>query len=62
MFDLRKWRLSLDWTQAKAGEELGVPPETISRWEKGRMKIARPKMLELACRQLKTDEQFGTEA
>jgi len=41
-------RLRLGMTQAKLAEVLGVPQSTICRWETGKIRIERPRMLVLA--------------
>jgi transcriptional regulator with XRE-family HTH domain len=52
---LKAWRRRLGLTQRQAGEKLGIPAIAISGWETGRLQIARPKMLELACRAVELD-------
>lgn len=49
---LKVRRDALDWSQAKLATELGTDQNTISRWEKGKMAISNPRMLDLALRQL----------
>jgi DNA-binding XRE family transcriptional regulator len=47
---LLKWRRTLGYTQAEAGEKLGVNRGTIQNWERGNTRI--PKSIELACQEL----------
>jgi DNA-binding XRE family transcriptional regulator len=60
-WELLKWRRTLGYTQAEAGERLGVNRGTIQNWERGNTRI--PKSIELACqeltRQWKQRPEFG---
>lgn len=51
---LRAARKRLGMTQRRLAEALGVPPNTVYRWETGRMAILHPRILELALRALAT--------
>lgn len=61
MWDFLKWRRTLRYTQAKAGELLGVNRATIQNWERGTTRISRA--AELACQELtrywKQRAEFG---
>ena len=61
MWEFLKWRRTLRYTQAEAGEKLGVNRGTIQNWERGHTRI--PKSTELACqeltRQWKQRPEFG---
>lgn len=46
--DLRFKRASLNLSQIKLGEVLGVSANTVARWERGELPIRHPKMLALA--------------
>ena len=45
---LRQMRLLLGLTQAALARRLGVPYDTLNRWEHGRMAIGHPQILRLA--------------
>lgn len=45
---LRNNRLALGLSQAGLSSLLGVPVNTIARWERGELAIAHPRILELA--------------
>jgi transcriptional regulator with XRE-family HTH domain len=48
-------RKALDITQVELGRLWDVPQNTISRWELGKGKMQRPRMLDLAFRALEYD-------
>jgi transcriptional regulator with XRE-family HTH domain/uncharacterized protein YuzE len=50
--DLRTFRDSMGMTQQELGEALGVPRNTIARWERDDMPIEKPQLLSLALRGL----------
>lgn len=50
--DLRDARHGLGLSQAGLGALLGIPPNTIARWERGERAIRHPRMLRLALMQL----------
>lgn len=50
--DLRTFRDSVGMTQQKLGDALGVPRNTIARWERDDMPIEKPQLLSLALRGL----------
>jgi transcriptional regulator with XRE-family HTH domain len=50
--DLRSAREGLGLTQRALAEALGVPQNTVWRWEKGAMPIQHPTILRLALRAL----------
>jgi len=54
--DLRRRRLRLRMSQAELGRRLGIPQNTVSRWEVGTLKIERPLMLDLALRAIEIEE------
>ena len=60
-WDFLKWRRTLKYTQAEAGQKLGVNRGTIQNWERGVSPI--PKSVELACqvltREWKQRPEFG---
>jgi DNA-binding XRE family transcriptional regulator len=60
-WDFLKWRKTLRYTQAEAGEQLGVNRGTIQNWERGITRISRT--AELACQELnrrwKQRPEFG---
>lgn len=45
---LRRQRKALGYSQAELGVVLGVPQNTISRWERGATRIQHPMILALA--------------
>lgn len=40
-FELRLWRIGMDWTQERAAEELGVTLRGYQNWEKPRREVSR---------------------
>jgi DNA-binding XRE family transcriptional regulator len=50
--DLRAKRHLLGMSQAALATALGVSPNTVARWERGEMKIARPELLEVSMKNL----------
>jgi len=50
--ELRAARLALGLTQVALAERLGVPKDTLNRWEMGRQSIRFPTVLALAMEQL----------
>lgn len=46
--ELREKRAWLGMSQAKLADALGVPVNTLARWERGDLPIRHPKMLGLA--------------
>ncbi len=46
--DLRDFRERLGLTQQLLGRLLGIPKNTIARWERGELAIEKPRLLELA--------------
>jgi non-specific serine/threonine protein kinase len=52
--ELASRRKALRLSQAALGEVLGVPRNTIARWERGSMRIARPGWLEAALHRLES--------
>jgi transcriptional regulator with XRE-family HTH domain len=64
MKQLRAWRLRRFMTQRQLAEALGVPYQTVQRWESGRA-FPRPSFLKRLCEvlqvepdQLVTQEEF----
>jgi len=61
MWDLKKWRRMLGYSQFEAAEELGVSRAAIQHWECERTPI--PHMAELACEEItrrwKQRSEFG---
>lgn len=51
--DLRARRRALALTQAALATRLGVTPNTIARWERGELRLARPLMVEAVMRGLR---------
>lgn len=51
-FDIRERRRKLGLTQKELGQILGIPDNTISRWELGTVVPEHPKMLDLALKAL----------
>lgn len=45
---LRGWRRSMGWSQQELAGHLGVPPNTLARWERGALAVRHPEMLGLA--------------
>ena len=45
---LRTRRLAMEMTQRDLAGELGVPLNTLARWERGELEIQHPQMLSLA--------------
>jgi len=58
--ELRALRRGLGLTQERLGVELGVPQNTIARWETGARRIAHPRWLRLAIEGLAA-RQRGTD-
>ncbi|HYM62038.1 MAG TPA: helix-turn-helix domain-containing protein [Thermoanaerobaculia bacterium] len=54
---LRALREELGMTQAQLGEQLGIPSNTIARWERGELQIEKPRTLALALRALLPPEE-----
>lgn len=54
--ELRKGRLKLGMTQGEMAEYLGTTLNTVSRWERGEIGIAYPKMVKTML-ELKLAEQ-----
>jgi DNA-binding XRE family transcriptional regulator len=52
-------RQRLGFTQARLADALGVSANTIARWERGEMRIARPQIIELALRNLGEVKQMS---
>ena len=50
--DLRASRLTLGMTQATLADALGVARNTVARWERGEMRMARPAWVRLVMRGL----------
>ncbi len=50
-------RAAAGMTQAQLGEALGVPANTIARWERGELAPQHPRMLELALRQIQRERR-----
>src|SRR5208283_5544665 len=50
--DLRAKRHLLGMSQAALATALGVTANTVARWERGKMKIARPELLEMSMNNL----------
>lgn len=48
-------RRSLGLSQSELGEKLGVPANTIARWERGELTIASPNMLRWALKAIEED-------
>lgn len=48
MTDLKSWRKSLGWSQARASREIGCSQKTLSGWELGKVKPERRAMLAAA--------------
>jgi transcriptional regulator with XRE-family HTH domain len=46
--ELRTRRQALGWTQQALAERLGVPRNTIARWERGELRIEHERLLDLA--------------
>ena len=45
---LRERRLAMGMTQRDLAGELGVPMNTLARWERGELEVQHPQMLSLA--------------
>ena len=45
---LRDQRLALGLSQAALAQRLGIPRNTIARWERGELRIEHPTLLALA--------------
>ena len=45
---LRERRLAMRMTQRDLAGELGVPMNTLARWERGELEVQHPQMLSLA--------------
>lgn len=50
--ELLRWRKRLGWSQSRLAEALGVPPNTVARWERGELTIRHPTVLRLALERL----------
>jgi transcriptional regulator with XRE-family HTH domain len=51
---MKALRNRLEWSQEQLAEELGVHPISVSRWERGKVEI--PKLAELACKWIESQE------
>jgi transcriptional regulator with XRE-family HTH domain len=49
---LRTWRRSRGWSQKRLADALGVPVNTIARWERSEMRVQHPTILRLALERL----------
>lgn len=56
-FELKLWRKSMNWTQARAAEELGVVLRTYQGWEK-RKEV--PKVVTLATKGLSLSQMANS--
>jgi transcriptional regulator with XRE-family HTH domain len=57
---LRKERNRLGLGQAILADALGVTANTVARWERGEMNIARPQLIEAALHNLKEIESMSS--
>lgn len=55
--ELRSARKELGLSQAELSAVLGVPKNTIARWERGELKIAHPRILALAITELRRSQR-----
>ena len=46
-FNLRNWRLDHNLTQREVAQYLGVPANTVARWERGELNIEHAQWLHL---------------
>lgn len=51
--ELRAHREALNMTQAELGDALGYSENTVSRWERGELKMRNPKTIEAALKGLR---------
>ena len=58
---LRERRAALVLSQAELAAELGVPANTIARWERGELTIRNPVMVDLALQTLERERGMGGE-
>lgn len=58
--DLRNRRKALGLSQAALAQRLGTTKNTVARWERGEITIAKPEMLELALRQIERERKERT--
>lgn len=58
--ELKKARTKLELTQVELGAALGIPSNTIARWERGEMPIEKPKLLGLAVEHLRCKSKKRT--
>lgn len=54
--DLIRFRERLGWTQSRLAEALGIPTNTLARWERGELLIRHPTILRLALERLRSGE------
>ena len=50
-------RRAMGLSQAALAERLGVAANTVARWERGELRIAKPRMLDLALRAVEASER-----
>jgi transcriptional regulator with XRE-family HTH domain len=49
---LRAWRTRVGWSQKRLADALGVPVNTVARWERGEIRVQHPTILRLALERL----------
>ena len=54
--ELRKRRLSLGMTQKALAARLGIPTNTIARWERGELTIEHGQLLRLALERVELEK------
>ena len=58
LVDIRTRRRKLGLTQIELGEKLGIPGNTISRWELGTVTPEHPKLIDLALKALEYETGY----
>jgi transcriptional regulator with XRE-family HTH domain len=53
---LRAWREARGWSQQRLADALGVPVNTVARWERAELPIRHGTILHLALRELARTE------
>ena len=59
---VRERRLAMGMTQRDLAGELGVPLNTLARWERGELEVQHPQMLSLALDAVRSQWEGASDA